>query len=44
MSRSCESIDHAGHGNNKTKITYAASAPTLNRFKKIVMGHRDSLS
>ena len=32
-------VDRAGHGNNKQKITFAARARTLNRFKKIIMGH-----
>ena len=37
-------VDHAGHGKKKKKITYAARAQTLNRLKKIIMGHRDLLS
>ena len=43
MSRSRESRPH-GSRKQQTKITYAARARTLNRLKKIIMGHRDSLS
>ena len=43
MSRSRESGPR-GSRKQKTKITYAARAGTLNIFKKIIMGHRDSLS
>ena len=43
MSRSRESRPR-GSRKKKRKITYAARARTLNRFKKIIMGHRDSLS
>ena len=43
MSHSSESRPH-GSRKQQTKITYAARARTLNRLKKIIMGHRDSLS
>ena len=43
MSRSRESRSR-GSRKQQTKITFAARARTLNRFKKIVMGHRDLLS
>ena len=43
MSRSRESRPR-GSRKQQTKITYAARARTLNRLKKIIMGHRDSLS
>ena len=33
-----------GSRKQQTKITFAACSRTLNRFKKIIMGHRDSLS
>ena len=36
-------VDH-GSRKQQTKITYAARARTLNRLKKIIMGHRNSLS
>ena len=39
MSRSRESRPR-GSRKQQTKITYAARARTLNRFKKIIMGHR----
>ena len=43
MSRSRESRPR-GSRKQQTKITYPARARTLNRLKKIIMGHRDSLS
>ena len=43
MSRSRENRPR-GSRKQQTKITFAARARTLNRFKKIIMGHRDSLS
>ena len=43
MSRSRESRPR-GSRKQQTKIIYAARARTLNRFKKIIMGHSDSLS
>ena len=33
-----------GSRKQQTKITFAARARTLNRFKKHITGHRDSLS
>ena len=43
MSRSRESRPR-GSRKQQTKITYAARARTLTRLKKIIMGHRDSIS
>ena len=43
MSRSRESRPR-GSRKQQTKITYAARARTLNRLKKVIMGHKDSLS
>ena len=43
MSRSRESRPR-GSRKQQTKITYAARAKSLSRFKKNIMGHRDSLS
>ena len=43
MSRSRESRPR-GSRKQQTKITFAARVRPLNRFKKIIVGHRDSLS
>ena len=43
MSRLRESRPR-GSRKQQTKITYAARAGILNRLKKYIMGHRDSLS
>ena len=42
-SRSRESRPR-GSRKQQTKIIYAARVQTLKRFKKIIMGHSDSLS